>query len=65
MCCLLDAGRHPSEIVVFWFSRHGSPCDTVYPDTTVAEMRSFWSDVRVLEAPSLFEAHSWALLVTG
>lgn len=50
---------------MFWFSRHGSPCDTVYPDTTVAEMRSFWSDVRVLEAPSLFEAHSWALLVTG
>ena len=39
---------HPEEIIVLWFSKHGSECKTgedQYPSTSVEEKQKFWAKV--------------------
>jgi hypothetical protein len=50
---------HPTEVVVVWLSRHGDPCGTTFPGTTVAQRQRFWREVVHLFGPLLYRGGRW------
>eukprot|EP00996_Jenningsia_fusiforme_P001072 NODE_197_length_2801_cov_21.947311_g180_i0.p1 GENE.NODE_197_length_2801_cov_21.947311_g180_i0~~NODE_197_length_2801_cov_21.947311_g180_i0.p1 ORF type:complete len:444 (+),score=63.35 NODE_197_length_2801_cov_21.947311_g180_i0:1416-2747(+) len=49
---------HPTEIVVIWFSRHGSACatgDSQYPDVPNTAKLAFWREVEAIFSGLLFD----------
>lgn len=58
---------HPTEILVFWASRHGddqATGDDAYPSTTAAQRQLFWSEVNSTFGPMLFDSSTGALNAT-
>eukprot|EP00049_Salpingoeca_infusionum_P017911 m.354925 g.354925 ORF g.354925 m.354925 type:complete len:471 (+) comp17136_c0_seq1:67-1479(+) len=51
--------KHPNEVLVLWFSRHGNICATgndQYPNVSPATKQAFWKQVTALFGPLLFDA---------
>jgi hypothetical protein len=58
----LDA--HPQELVVFWLSRHGSTCETEYPDVLEQAKLEFWGQIEQLFDGLLFDRSQSQLNLT-
>jgi len=55
--------EHPSEIVVYWFSHHGTPCssNSVYANADNQIKQAFWQQVESLFSGSMFDFSSQKL----
>jgi len=47
--------RHPREVVVIWFSKHGDSCRTDQYDVTHAQKQKWWKQVEQLFSGLLFD----------
>lgn len=58
---------HPNEIVYMWVSRHGSTCNTTYPDTPPQAMTDFYNNITSMFSGMLFDRslQSWNESVVG
>ena len=58
----LTAPGHENELIVLWFSRHGSTClkgEAQYPGTTPAIRQAFWKQVTDTLGPLLLHASNF------
>jgi hypothetical protein len=48
--------QHPQEIIVVWISRHGSTCETTYPNVSDMIKQSFWNRIEEIFGDLLIDS---------